>query len=156
MLLLCLSSCRDRIAYFPPPWIFDNPNGNEGTSDNEEALTGQWKGEIPSENPEDGSSLTFIIDIQSTKPGYWIMAYMDDESSNEALKGMAIESKRTQEDGWFFVSYGGTKIRYKFKDGDQDTLETVLEYEEEGKKIELELKRLNDPIEIIPVIIPDL
>ena len=65
-----------------------------------------------------------IIDIQHTKSGYWIMAGMDDESSNEATGGMAIESKRTQEDGWFVVSYGGTKIRYKFKDGDQDTLET--------------------------------
>ena len=100
------------------------------------------------ESPEDGPSLMFIIDIQSTKPGYWIMAHMDDESSNEALEGVPIESKRTQEDGWFVLSYSeDIKIRYKFKDGDQDTLETVVEFDG-GGIIELELRRLDHEVEI--------
>ncbi len=143
MLLLCLSSCRGRIAYFPPPWIFDNPNGNE------EALTGQWVVYVEKEDEEGVFEFgNAIIDIQHTKSGYWIMAGMDDESSNEATGGMAIESKRTQEDGWFVLSYyEGIKIRYKFKDGDQDTLETLLEYST-GDKVELELRRLDHEVEI--------
>ena len=142
MLLLCLSSCRDRIAYFPPPWIFDNPNGNEG------ALTGQWVVYVEKEDEEGVFEFgNAIIDIQHTKSGYWIMAGMDDESSNEATGGMAIESDRTlEEDGWFVVSYGGTKIRYKFKDGDQDTL--IVKYINPNGEAELELKRLDHEVEI--------
>ena len=98
------------------------------------------------------ADLKIIIDIQYTKPGYWIMGALD-ETSNTIVEILpAIESNRTQEeDGWFVVSYGAseeekTEIRYRFKDGDPNTLEAVVVYSS-GAQNPLTLTRVTNPFE---------
>ena len=109
-----------------------------------EALVGQWMATI------DDSSKT-IIDIQYTKPGYWIMGELDETSNTIVETTPAIESNRTQEEeGWFVVSYwvpeeGKTEIRYRFKDGDPNILEAVVY--STGKQYPLTLTRVTNPFE---------
>ena len=139
LLLLSLSSCLNRTAILPPPLITDN------SDDNEEALKGQWQ----------VVGYPHIIDIQHTKPGYWIFAsYVNDASPAFTMDEGVVKSNRaTDEDGWFVVSFTEmgttTTIRYRFKDGDQDTLEAVLESDDSEDKPELELTRLDSPVDII-------
>ncbi len=96
--------------------------------------------------------LKIIIDIQYTKPGYWIMGELDETSSTIVETTPAIESNRTQEeDGWFVVSYlvpeeGKIEIRYRFKDGDPNILEAVVVYST-GKQYPLTLTRVTNPFE---------
>ncbi|MBO8437236.1 MAG: hypothetical protein IAA97_09730 [Spirochaetes bacterium] len=117
----------------------------DNSDDNAEALKGQWQ----------VVGHPCIIDIQHKKPGYWIFAlYVDDASSAMATEETVIKSNRaTDEDGWFVISFTErgttTTIRYRFKDGDLDTLEAVHESSDSGSKIEVELTRLDSPVEII-------
>ena len=109
-----------------------------------EALAGQWMATI--------DDLKFTIDIQYTKPGYWIMGMLDETSSTIVETTPAIESNRTQEkDGWFVVSYwvpdeGKTEIRYRFKDGDPNILEAAV-VNSTGKQYPLTLTRVTNPFE---------
>lgn len=109
-----------------------------------EALAGQWMATI--------DDLKFIIDIQYTKPGYWIMGELDETSSTIVKTTPAIESNRTQEeDGWFVVSYwvpeeGKREIRYRFKDGDPNILEAAVVYST-GEQYTLTLTRVTNPFE---------
>lgn len=95
-------------------------------------LRGQWDLYLVQETNED--SLAFegtgaIIDIQYTMPGSWILWITGNENV-----GSIIESNRTEtEDGWFVVSFTDsttpeTNIKYRFKDGNRDVLECLVDF----------------------------
>lgn len=72
----------------------------------------------------------FIIDIQYTMPGSWILWVTGNENV-----GSIIESNRTEtEDGWFVVSFTDSStqekniIKYRFKDGNRDVLECLVDF----------------------------
>ena len=150
-LLLGFSSCS---APEPDPPLTD-----------EEALRGQWavygasKGTGSSDEPgatgETELEFGFIIDIQYTLPGYWLMGgafetEQTDPSESESTDpseidpyeipykiteitgGYFIKSNRTQskEDGSFSVSYSiegiGYTIEYKFIDAERNTMEAKV------------------------------
>ena len=106
-------------------------------------MKGQW---FVYEVPDGAQQMDysgFVIDIQYTKPGYWIMAIMPDISGSVAFsKGGEILSNRIlKEDGWFVVSVseaeGGYEIRYRFRDSDRNTLETHITDGQNADKLEL-------------------
>lgn len=72
-----------------------------------------------------------IIDIQYTMPGSWIL--WNPSNENEPTAGVIMESNRTEtEDGWFIISYPDSTnplytIKYRFKDGNRDVLECIVE-----------------------------
>ena len=74
--------------------------------------------------------MSYIIDIQHTLPDYWIIIFTYEEST----LGEPVKSNRKgpDKDGWFEVTDhsdpdSASKIRYKFADGDRDTLEVVID-----------------------------
>ena len=164
LMLTGLSSCKD-----PEP---------EPLTD-EEALRGQWAMYVV-EEPDTGNQtgtetevFAGIIDIQYTRPGYWLLCvvydaegpetidkiyYIEDESGPDPAPGeyigIYIETNRTQqEDGWFIVSMPPeegkvTKIRYRFTDEERNIMEAeVIDDSGTSKCI---MKRLNHIIEILP------
>lgn len=74
----------------------------------------------------------YIIDIQYTMPGAWILWIPGNE--NEPTAGVIMESNRTEtEDGWFIISYPDSTnplatIKYRFKDGNRDVLECLVDF----------------------------
>ena len=96
-------------------------------------------GEIPLDDngkPIKETPIGVIIDIQYTTPGYWIMKEAGTDTSEET-ELLILESNRTEtEDGWFKVSYPDptptTNIKYRFKDGNRDVLECIVEYLDAG------------------------
>ena len=92
----------------------------------EDLLNGQWA--VYMEGVE--TPMSYIIDIQHTLPDYWIMIF----TSEESTLGEPVKSNRKgpDKDGWFEVTDhsdpdSASKIRYKFADGDRDTLEVVID-----------------------------
>ena len=65
-------------------------------------------------------------------PGSWILWIPGYE--NVSTSGAIIESNRTEtEDGWFVVSFTDsttpeTNIKYRFKDGNRDVLECLVDF----------------------------
>ena len=93
--------------------------------------------------------VSYIIDIQHTLPGYWIMISTYEEST----LGEPVKSNRKgpDKDGWFEVTDhsdpdSASKIRYKFADNDRDTLEVEWL---DPDPISLILKRIPREEEII-------
>lgn len=66
-------------------------------------------------------------------PGSWILWYIP-TNENEQTAGMIMKSNRTEtEDGWFVVSFTDsttpeTNIKYRFKDGNRDVLECLVDF----------------------------
>lgn len=93
-----------------------------------------------------------VIDIQYTKPGYWIMAFMPDISGSVAFSGGSefLSNRILKEDGWFVVSVSEAEdpyeIRYRFRDSDRNTLDA--EYRIAGVQgvTNLELRRVTDRV----------
>ena len=166
LILTGLSSCKD-----PEP---------EPLTD-AEALRGQWAvyywEEAKDGNQTDTETEVFagIIDIQYTRPGYWLLCvvydaegpetidkiyYIEDESGPDPAPGeyigIYIETNRTQqEDGWFIVSMPPeegkvTKIRYRFTDEERNIMEAEVIFPENEGSLKCIMKRLNHIIEILP------
>ncbi len=132
-----------------------NPDDNPPVLSDEEALKGQWFVYGVPEEAQQMYFLGIVIDIQYTKPGYWIIAEMTDVSDTNAVIRMGFESNREDHDGGWRVSLaledGSGTITYKFKDSDRNTLETTLiqTYGSESSESQLELRRnTGDPIEL--------
>ena len=95
----------------------------------EEALKGQWLVYyMLDDETQEMEFANFVIDIQYTAPGYWIMAFMPDISVPIAYSGgLKTQSNRTLQEGWFVISVSEAEdpfeIRYKFMDSDRKTLE---------------------------------
>ena len=127
-----------------------NPDDNPPAIPDEEALTGQWLVYyLLDDETQEMEFGNFVIDIQYTAPGYWIMAYMKNISDSIAHSGgFKVQSNRTlQEDGWFVVSVSEAEdllfeIRYRFRDSDRNTLDA--EYHEAGVQNvdKMELRRI--------------
>ena len=127
-----------------------NPDDNPPAIPDEEALTGQWLVYyLLDDETQEMEFGNFVIDIQYTAPGYWIMAYMKNISDSIAHSGgFKVQSNRTlQEDGWFVVSVSEAEdllfeIRYRFRDSDRNTLDA--EYHEAGVQDvdKMELRRI--------------
>lgn len=87
-------------------------------------------------NPAMIAETGYIIDIQYTMPGSWILWGNDSESTVGAI----IESNRTEtEDGWFVVSFTNSatteiNIKYRFKDGNRDVLECLVDSSDNSEK----------------------
>ena len=138
----------------PPPETGEEQNGNPDDNppvlSDEEALTGQWLVfYLLDDETQEMEFGNFVIDIQYTAPGYWIMAYMKNSSDSIAHSGgFKVQSNRTlQEDGWFVVSVSEAEdllfeIRYRFRDSDRNTLDA--EYHEAGAQDvdKMELRRI--------------
>lgn len=90
---------------------------------NSNLLKGQWRAEE--------SGIVYILDIRHTESECWIVGKLEGES-NIANKIMPpiISNRSEAGDGWFVVSYGPedsqVEIKYRFKDGDTDTLEVNI------------------------------
>ena len=127
----------------PPPETGGNPDDNPPVLSDEEALKGQWFVYWLDDETQEMEFGHFVIDIQYTAPGYWIMAYMQDISDTIAYSGgPRVPSNRTlQEDGWFVVTAsdenGVLEIRYRFRDSDRNTLETHITDSQGVDKMEL-------------------
>lgn len=85
-----------------------------------------------------------IIDIQKTKPGYWILI----DTSEDPVNGTPIKSDREEtEDGWFVIPYDSLKIKYRFIDDERNTLEA--EHSPDGTiVVNYQLKRISSEEEI--------
>ena len=109
-----------------------NPDDNPPVLSDEEALKGQWFVYWLDDETQEMEFANFVIDIQYTEPGYWIMAHMPDISDPIAYSGgPKVPSNRTlREDGWFVVSVpeaeDGFEIRYRFRDSDRNTLDAEI------------------------------
>ena len=111
-------------------------------------MTGQWFVYLLDDETQKMEFYNFVIDIQYTAPGYWIMAQIEDISDSIAYSGgFKVQSNRTlQEDGWFVVSVSVAEdlfeIRYRFRDSDRKTLEA--EYRITGVQgvAKMELRRI--------------
>ena len=127
----------------PPPETGGNPDDNPPVLSDEEALKGQWFVYWLDDETQEMEFGHFVIDIQYTAPGYWIMAYMQDISDTIAYSGgPRVPSNRTlQEDGWFVVTASDEnvvlEIRYRFRDSDRNTLETHITDSQGVDKMEL-------------------
>lgn len=97
----------------------------------------------------------FVIDIQYTAPGYWIMASMPDILDPIAYSGgPKVQSNRTlREDGWFVISVPETEppveIRYRFSGSDRNTLETHITDSQGVDR--MELRRVVDRVIVIEI-----
>ena len=136
------TSCDDNPN--APPETGGNPDDNPPVLSDEEALKGQWFVYWLDDETQEMEFGHFVIDIQYTAPGYWIMAYMPDISDPIAYSGgPKVPSNRTlREDGWFVISVSEAEvsyeIRYRFKDSDRNTLEAEkIEGAQDVDKMEL-------------------
>ena len=167
LMLTGLSSCKD-----PEPKPLTD----------EEALRGQWAVYYSLEEAKEGNQtdtetevFAGIIDIQYTKPGYWLLCIVYDAEGPETIDtiyfteddsgpdpsdkyiGTYVETNRTQqEDGWFVVSQppeegGVTKIRYRFTDEERNTMEAEVIFPENEGSLKCIMRRLNHVIEILPL-----
>ena len=128
-----------------------NPDDNPPAISDEEALKGQWFVYWLDDETQEMEFHNFVIDIQHTEPGYWIMAQMVDGSDTNAKILARFESNRTrQDDGWFVISVpeeeGGYEIRYRFKDSDRNTLETEEHNTFSQNATKRELRRVTDRV----------
>lgn len=133
-----------------------NPDDNPPVLSDEEALKGQWFVYWLDDETQEMEFGHFVIDIQYTELGYWIMAYMPDISDPIAYsKGPKTQSNRTlREDGWFFISVPEAEepfeIRYRFSGSDRNTLEAELRITGAQGVDRMELRRVvGKVIEII-------
>ena len=137
------TSCDDNPN--APPETGGNPDDNPPVLSDEEALMGQWLVYyMLDDETQEMEFANFVIDIQYTASGYWIMAYMPDISDPIAYSGgPKVPSNRTlREDGWFVISVSEAEvsyeIRYRFKDSDRNTLEAEkIEGAQDVDKMEL-------------------
>lgn len=112
-------------------------------------MTGQWFVYRLDDETQEMKFDKFVIDIQYTEPGYWIMADMQDISDSIAHSvGFKVQSNRTlQEDGWFVVSFSEAEdllfeIRYRFRDSDRNTLEAEYRITGAQDVAKVELRRV--------------
>ena len=94
-----------------------------------ELLKGQWALYLDSSELElseefNNSNYDYLIDIQHTLPGYWIV--MGREGGNLDNAALPVKPDRTEENDWFVVEslFGpGTVMKYRLVDDDPNTLE---------------------------------
>ena len=138
--LFSFTACDDNPN--APPETGQNPEDNPPAISDEEALTGQWFVYWLGDETQEMEYSGLVIDIQYTKPGYWIMASLPDISGSVAFsRGSILSNRILNEDGWFVVSVseaeGGYEIRYRFRDSDRNTLEAESGPLDDVDKMEL-------------------
>lgn len=117
-------------------------------------LPGQWAVYVYDPESEQEGIVPAIIEIRA---GSFIVGFFDDDSSKWI--GMQIESERQEVNGWYVVSYPAdsgeesSSIKFRFKDGDVDTLECVI-YPDEPDEMLCTLRRMSETVDITIVQVP--